>query len=277
VPDVGAVLDPAAWKYRKAVRVPTPGAQQLELDLDLLARAQRGFADLRLLRADRQVPFIHEDTSIKRALTPVVTPANDPERPKFSRWSLKLPQSRLPVTELVCASPTPLFQRELTLYEELTDERGAKYSRILGQAAWTHTPEQPSRRLSLVFTALPEGDTLFLETDNGDNQPLALQDFQLLYPAHRILFKTATPGDLHLYYGNHRVSAPRYDLSLVADQLLTAEKLTATLGPEQQLLKASWREQFGSTGRAGVIFWAVLVAVVVGLLAVIVRLLPKGA
>lgn len=275
VPDVGAALDPAAWRYRKAVRVQAPGAQQLELDLDLLARAQPTFADLRLLRADHQVPFIHEDTSIKRALIPVVTAANDPKRPKLSRWSLKLPQSRLPVTELYCASPTPLFRCELTLYEEVADERGAKYTRTLGQAAWTQTPERPSRQLALAFATTPESDTLFLETDNGDNQPVVLQNFQLLYPARRILFKTAAPGGLYFYYGNRKAPSPKYDLSLVADQLLAAEKLAATLGPEEQLLKATWREQLGSTGGAGVVFWVVLAAVVVGLLVVIVRLLPK--
>jgi hypothetical protein len=274
VPDVGASLDPSAWKYRKAVRVKAPGEQQLELDLDLLARAQPAFEDLRLLRAENQVPFIHEHTSITRALTPVVAAANDPKRPKLSRWSLRLPQRRLPVTGLLCASPTPLFRRELTLSEELADERGAKYTRTLGQATWTQTPEQPSRQFTLALATPPESDALFLETDNGDNQSIALQNFQLLYPAHRILFKTATPGGLYLYYGNSRAGSPQYDLSLVAGQLLAAEKLAAALGPEEQLKKATWREQFGSAGSAGVVFWAVLVAVVVGLLLVIVRLLP---
>lgn len=277
VPDVGAVRDPSAWKYRKAVRLHAPGAQQLELDLDLLARAQPVFADLRLLRAEHQVPFIHEHTSIRRALTPVVAAANDPKRPKLSRWSLKLPQARLPVTALFCVSPTPLFRRELTLYEELADERGAQYTRILGQATWTQTPEQPSRQFALALATPPESDALFLETDNGDNQPVALQNFRLLYPAHRILFKTAASGGLYRYYGNRKAPSPKYDLSLVAGQLLAAEKLTAALGPEEQLKKATWSEQLGSTGSAGVVFWAVLVAVVVGLLVVIVRLLPKKA
>src|SRR2546427_6950020 len=57
-------------------------------------------------------------------------------------------------------------------------------------------------------------DTLFLETHNGDNPPIELEKFQAFHTATRVLFKTKAGDEAFLYYGNPRVSSPRYDLSL---------------------------------------------------------------
>jgi hypothetical protein len=168
-----------------------------------------------------------------------------------------------------------LFQREVTLYEEVTDERGEKYRHQLGGAAWRQTPDRKRRDFFLAFDGPPQSDTLFLETHNGDNPPLALEKLQLFYPATRLLFKAESDHEFFLYYGNPRVAAPRYDLNLVAGQLLAANKATATLAAEQQLRKSSWREH-EIAGSGGVIFWGVLALVVVALLVIISRLLPKS-
>jgi hypothetical protein len=271
----GAALDVSAWKFRKPVKLARDGAQQLELDPDALAHLQPGFADLRLLCGSNQVPYIIERTSISRSLAPSVTATNDAKDPKLSRWILKLPQSRLPLTRLSCAISTSLFQRDLTLYEELTDERGEKYRHQLGGASWQQTPDRKSREFSLTLDGPPQSDTLFLETHNGDNPPIVLEKLQLFYPATRLLFKARSDNEFFLYYGNPRVAAPRYDLSLVAGQLLAASKATATLAAEQQLRKSSWREH-EIAGSGGVIFWGVLALVVVALLVIISRLLPKS-
>ena len=45
----GAALDVTAWKFRQPVKITRDGAQQLELEPDVLAHAQPGFQDLRLL------------------------------------------------------------------------------------------------------------------------------------------------------------------------------------------------------------------------------------
>ncbi len=78
-----------------------------------------------------------------------------------------------------------------------------------------------------------------------------------------------------MYYGNRNAAAPRYDLDLAAWQLLAAEKLRASLGPAEDLKASSWaREEAGTLGHW--IFWPVLGVVVVGLLVIIARLLPKN-
>ena len=271
----GAALDVTAWKFRKPVKITRDGAQQLELDPDVLAHAQPGFQDLRLLHGSNQVPYVLERTSISRSLAPAVTATNDAKDPKLSRWIIKLPQSRLPVTRLSCATQTPLFQREATLCEEVTDERGEKYRHNLGGAAWVQKPDRKSREFFLTLDGPPQSDTLFLETHNGDNPSVELEKFQIFYPATRVLFKAKSDDVVFLYYGNPRVTPPRYDLSLVAGQLLSADRIIATPAAEQQLRKSSWREHEIS-GKGGVVFWGILALVVVVLLVIISRLLPKS-
>ncbi len=212
----GASLDISEWKFRKPVEISGAGAQQVELDLDVLAHAQPGLGDLRVMRGTNQVPYIIQHTSISRSLALTVMTTNDAKNPKLSRWIIKLPQSNLPLTQLAWTSPTPLFERSLSLYEELADDRGDKYQHPLGNASWTQTPERKSKEFSLALDSVPQSDTMFLETENGDNPPIELEKFTAVYPVTRVLFK-AKPGDeFFLYYGNPRVSPPRYDLSLVA-------------------------------------------------------------
>ena len=276
VPQDGTALNVAAWKFRKVVKLTRAGAQQLELDLEVLARAQSDFQDLRLLRDGNQLPYILERTSISRALPPAVTATNDAKDSKLSRWILKLPQAHLPLMRLSCATRTSLFQREMTLYEEVADERGEKYRRNLGSATWVQTPSRPAKEFAMTFGSPPQTDTLILETPNGDNPPIELEQFQTFYAATRVLFKAGPENELFLYYGNPQVSSPRYDLSLVAGQLLAADKSPAALAAGQPLKKSSWAEG-RPAGKGGVLFWGILALVVVALLVIISRLLPKAA
>lgn len=272
---VGAALDVAAWKFRKPVRLARPGVLQVELDADVLARAQSGCSDLRLIQDGRQVPYILEHPSITRAIRPEVTLANDPKKPGETRWRIKLPQGNLPVHRFLCESDTPLFQRELTLYEIASDGRGNDYQRPLGRASWTQTPDRKSRQFGLVLSSTPATDTLFLVTDNGDNPPITLTHFQFFHSVTRLLFKAGSAAPVDLYYGNPKTSAPRYDLSLVAGQILSADKIPAELGPQEQLKKSSWTER-KIGGKSGVLFWGILGLVVAALLVLIARLLPKS-
>jgi len=273
VRDTGAPLDVAAWRFRKPVRTQQAGVQQLDLDLDVLAKAQPGLADLRLVRDGRQLPYVIERTSLTRALKPDVSRADDPKQPGLGRWLLKLPLARLPVTRLSCDSPTPLFRRDMALYELATDQRGGQYRRDLGGAAWTQSPDRAARMLTLALHTPPLTDTLVLETHNGDNPPIELAHFEVACPVTRLFFKTASTDEVWLYYGNPDARPPRYDLSLVAGQLLSARKQVATLGTQELLRKPSWAEAVGA-GKGGVLFWGALALVVLALLWLIHRLLP---
>jgi hypothetical protein len=158
----------------------------------------------------------------------------------------------------------------------VADERGQKSESGLGEASWTQTPDSKNREFDLALDQPPQTDSLVLDTDNGDNPPLQLEQFKFFYPVTRILFKAAPDEELFLYYGNADAPPPRYDLSLVAGQLLAADKSAVSLADEEQLRKPSWHET-EITGSANLLFWGVLALVVVVLLIVISRLLPKAS
>jgi hypothetical protein len=270
--ELAGQLDLDRWSFRKPVGIETAGVQELELDPEVLAHAQPGLADLRLMVGDRQLPYVLERRSARRALKPIVRDADDQDQPRHSRWSIQLPFSELPVTRLSCVSPTALFRREVVVYEEPFDARGGRYRRHLGRASWVQIPERAAAPLTLLFEGTPVTDTLYLETDNEDNPPLQLSGFELHYPVVRLFFKSNPGVDLFLYYGNARVSAPQYDLHLVASQIIAANKTAAYLGSAERL-RAGGEPRM--TGKGGPLFWGALVVVVVGLLFVITRLLPK--
>jgi hypothetical protein len=165
----------------------------------------------------------------------------------------------------------------MRLWEEVTDERGDKFGVELGRATWDQTPNAPKRDLVIKLNARPKSDTLFLETDNGDNPAIELHDFRGFYPVTRVVFK-ATPDPAQavwLYYGNLDAAIPHYDLTLVAGELLKAERSTVTAGAEENLSpKPSFAGQT-LTGSTRYIFWGALALVVIVLLAIMSRFLPK--
>ena len=57
--------------------------------------------------------------------------------------------------------------------------------------------------------------------------------------------------------------------------MIAADKAVASLAAEEQLKKSAWGES-RMAGKGGVVFWGMLAVVVVGLLIVISRLLPKA-
>jgi hypothetical protein len=274
----GAQIDVAKWKFRKLLPFTQTGAQQVELDPELLAHSQPEQRDIRIVSGEYQLPFLFERTSLSRPISLSAEAANDPKKPAISRWSLKLPQPGVPITRLVCTSSSPLFHRLMRLWEEVTDERGDKFVSELGRATWDQTPNSPKRDLVIELNAHPKSDTLFLETDNGDNPAIELRDFGGYYPATRVVFKsTPDPAQpVWLYYGNLDATAPRYDLTLVATELLKAERGTVTAGAEENLSpKPSFVGQT-LTGSTRYIFWGALALVVIVLLAIMSRFLPKA-
>jgi len=273
----GAQIDVAKWKFRKLLALTQNGVQQVELDPELLARSQPDQRDIRIMRSQYQLPFLFERTSLSRPINLNAAAANDPKKPALSRWSLKFPQPGVPITRLVCTSSSPLFHRQMRLWEEVTDERGDKFASELGRATWDQTPNAPKRDLVIELNARPKSDTLFLETDNGDNPAIELRDFRGFYPVTRVVFK-ATPDPAQavwLYYGNPDAAMPHYDLTLVAAELLKAERSTVTARAEENLSpKPSFAGQT-LTGSTRYIFWGALALVVIVLLAIMSRFLPK--
>ena len=275
VPLLGAELKVRDWAFRQPLPKLDPGVYRLTFDLSVLAHARADFGDVRLVGGGRQLPFVMDRGSRMRTLVIAAQAAPDPKRPSISRWQLSLPHARLPLKELTCLPQTALFNRQVALFEVVTNLRGERQHRPIGSASWVVTPESRTNLLRLVVTQPLVTGTLFLETDNHDNAPIQLASFSAVVPVTRLLFKVDSKEPLELLYGNDRASRPNYDLGMVGDELIAAMPVEIEAGLEQRHIAEPW--QAGEVkGIRAVLFWGVLSAVVIGLLFVIMKLLPKA-
>ena len=277
VPDVpltGAPIDTTGWTRRKSITLSRAGIQELEITPAILAKARTDFADLRVLHDGNQIPYILEQPTLARALTVTPVSSPDPKRPSVSVWQLRLPQKGIPLRRLVLSSPTPLFQRDFRVFEKIAGEEGGAYEPTLASAEWHRTPDPgvPETRV-LEIPERTRTDTLWIETDNGDNPPVKLGAVQVVYPVVRLIFKTDGTDGFTLVYGNPAANAPRYDLSLVATKLLTSPRNLATADAEEAESAGASKPFAGLNG--GYVFWVALGLVVVVLLVVVAKLLPK--
>jgi hypothetical protein len=273
-PLLGAKLDVSTWKFRKQVTPAAAGVQELELDLEILAHGARGLGDLRLVRDGRQLPYLLERTSLVRALPLEAVEVTDLNAPHLSRWKFSLPFAGLPLKSVTLSSSSQLFSRALQIFEVDANHRGDMSRRVLSERTlWSSTPDRPevSRKVNLV--AIPTSDILYLEIDNGDNPAFTLSDARADYPVVRLFFRSDVEP-LHLYYGATGVSPPRYDIELVAQQLMSEQKNAVELGAEEPVGNGS-RSSFISGKRRGILLWFSLAVVTGALLFAIARLLPK--
>lgn len=275
VPLTGAAFSSNGWTQRQPVQLAAPGVQELELPASVLAGSRSDLADLRLVRAGHQVPYLLERTTLARSLALSAKPDPDPKRPAVSVWRLALPHVGLPLRRLTLSSDTPLFQRQFRVYEKVTGSDGRSQERTLASGTWSRTPEPGSPRTRVFdLSDRLQGDTLYLETDNGDNPPIALTGASAEHAVTRVVFRAMELDGLQLVYAHPRAAAPRYDLNLVAAKLLTAERHAATLGAGETA-RGSFARGVMRHLTGGIVFWSALAMVVAVLLTTVAKLLPK--
>ncbi len=273
IPLTGAPLDTKSWSEQRAVQIERAGVQELELDPEALSKSRPDLADLRLMRTGNQIPYVLEQPGLARALALNAVATPDPKRPALSVWRVALPHANLPLRRVVLSSSTPLFQRQFRIYERLTNQDGSTSENTLASGAWSRTPD-PGAPETRTFD-LPDrvrADVLWIETDNGDNPAIVLGAVSAIYPVARLIFKTTETDGFTLVTGNPAALAPRYDLSLVAAKLLTSARNTARLAASDT---NTAKRKVTLEINGGIFFWGALGLVVVVLLVVVAKLLPK--
>ncbi len=156
------------------------------------------------------------------------------------------------------------------------DMSEGKPCRNLGYGSWVRTKPGAPASFEIVLQDRPQTGQLILETDNGDNSPISLETVQAYYQAPRLLFRAKThKSPLYLYYGQPEVSAPQYDLNLIAAELLSTPPQEARLEAEEALKAKPWWGTPAPEGGKKIFFWAVMGLVVLGLFVVIAKLLPE--
>jgi hypothetical protein len=271
----GAAIGLDEWTRRRPVEGAGSGVIRIELDALALAGGRSDLGDLRLVQNGRQVPYLVKPDRMIRELKPsvVMLPA-DPKRPTVSRWEITLPVADVPFVELTARSPAKVFSRRMVALVERKDEFGNAWTEVVGAATWAKSggADLPLM-IHLGGVRLPR--TMTLETDHGDNPAIPLEDVVLRYTAPSIAAKVTGADPVFLYYGNPKANTPQYDLRLVRGELMASDQQPARLGGEE-ILKPDAREKRGIDAGSPWL-WLALGGVVVALLVIVARLLPKPA
>jgi Protein of unknown function (DUF3999) len=273
LPTIGAPVDPALFKYLRAIPAGDPGFIGLSLDAAVLSHSAgaSAFADVRVIDASaRQVPYLveraSEPLSIDLRLEPV-----PPAKPSVYR--VAWPFEHLPSPRLVLTTSARVFQRAITVGVEREADRRHRdpWFEPLAQYAWTHVDQDhPAPALTLPLPSA-EAKELFVLVEEGDNTPLPLTSARLLLPAYRLRLFRESGAALRLAYGRPDLAPPRYDLALLAPQLLGVAVTEVAAGGEE----ASRADSTTVALLSPRLFWGVLGVAVLVLLAMIARLLKR--
>jgi hypothetical protein len=233
-PPRGAPIDVPAWKTKVPITLPAHGPVTY-VDLD---RAEGTLSDVRIADdAGRAVPYLVESNArhVRHAVdwhNDVTAKATDGHRETVLRISGLDPAKSVEALELEVDSPD-YFARDVSVVEEVSDERGRTGERILGSAHWVKTADDPRRPLRIAL-ARPTRSSAAIHIIDDDNAPLVVAAVAADVALRRLDF-IFTPGDhLMLLSGNTSVGAPRFDLSLIAEQVLASPAEPAQLGAPQE-------------------------------------------
>jgi hypothetical protein len=213
-------------------------------------------------------------TPARRAVRSVRLHAREEDaKLKVTVCVLDLSYENLPADLLTIVTPEENFSRmveiragnDLKLWEgvqqgDLYRFRTDKYS---VEKQTLHFPEVRCRYVKLLVY-------------NHDDPPLKLAAFEVQGVEEDLVCRTQPDRSYSLYYGNQQAHAPRYDFELLKNYLSLEAIARVRLGNETE--NGSFRPSGPKrpwTERQPVLFWGVLVLMVFGLGAYIVRLMMK--
>ena len=251
----------------------------MPLDAAVLAHSRgagRQFEDVRVVDdSGRQIPYLvehlAEPLSLDLELTSFAGKAAElrsTEGRHRSTYLAALPYPQLPNATLVFDTSARVFTRRVAVGIERPADRNRRdpWFEVFANRTWTHTDQEtppPSLSIPLGTTT---SERIVVAVDEGDNSALPITKARLLLPAYRIRFYH--PGrPLRLVYGHDAASLPRYDLALLATQVMGAEAKEIAAAPVSGE---------GTSGAAAPLvtprfFWAALAVAVLIIGGVIVR------
>lgn len=266
----GAAFDPAGYTWRTTIQVVSPGYYQLAMNLEAILKSNTPY--VRIVQNDLQVPYILgriENQTIELTAKQTLDDKNNQ-----SQWVLQLP------------GPSKRWQN-ITLHAQGIFRRTVQCQRStpgnMGWQPWrtvtweNHDPQQTAMTVSL--RGFPQDlDRLRILVNNGDNQPIELSNITAQYAAPTYYFLAHQPGTYTIYGGNPESTPPRYDLSLVQNELLRVLPKKVEMGSPEIFRKPGWQQRFTAAFKGS--GWGLYIAlglVTIVLLFVIVRLFPKTA
>ncbi|HUB05847.1 MAG TPA: DUF3999 family protein [Myxococcales bacterium] len=275
----GAPLNVDGFAYSRPIPPGPRGLTAVALDAAVLAHSE--FGDLRIVQGDgHQIPYLLErrdeplasTLALQRSAKGPPREAASPAPAGVSAYTVELPYARLPPARLVLTTAARVFDRRVTFAVERAPDAPPRSPplQVIEARSWSHADaDNPAPALDVALPSL-DGKRLWVLVDEGDNQPLPLSPPQLLLPSYRLRFFRQTDGPLTLLYGKPELQAPRYDLALLAPQLVGAVASEVTAGPEAAVAAASQSAPMQTK-----LFWGALSGAVIVLLGFMVQLLRK--
>jgi hypothetical protein len=265
---MGGPFNPDGYAWRAPIAIPAPGYYRLALNRQAgLAPRDAG---VRIVRDDCQVPYVAgrlEDRTLE------LNPAVDYDAQKnLSTWTVHLPQASA-------------YWKELTFYAGGIFKRTAEFQipktghqswQPWHRMTWENRGEQDAV-LRLSLDDVPDDvQAIRLVMAHGDNQPIAITRITAGFTVPTFYFLARAAGDYAVYGGNPDAGIPRYDLSLVQDELFSTLPTEARMGALESLGPSQWRSRIGAAFKErGWGLYAVLGLLTLMLVVVIVRLFPK--
>jgi hypothetical protein len=197
---------------------------------------------------------------------------------RISTYILRLPDGGF-TREILLTTRARVFRREVRMgVLHPADGRHDAEVEIVSTHVWTQADEATAAPpLRLPFRASIDGK-IVLQIEEGDNQPLPVERATMLLPNYAVRFLRDDSSPLRLAYGRSDLSAPQYDLQLLAPRMLgqpaTEVRAESERGPDgKPVAEAVPSPPLVSPA----VFWAVLGVAVVVLLGVVARLVRKQA
>jgi hypothetical protein len=277
----GARIERASFAHQRRIPPGATGVSMLRLDLAALADSR--LADIRLATADGfQIPYVLEadDEPLRVALAPLSAVAEPQVAARLSQrqgrsrsvYEIVFPVAGMPPCDLVLETKARVFEREVSLLVKNDGRHGRPTGdwETAAWASWRHAdPDTPPAPLVLHLPRLPVPGSVAgrLVVDEGDNQALPIAAPRIELRTYRLRFMRESPGEMWLVYGMAGLTAPQYDLALIEARLRSSETREVTADDERPAVGAR------ADGRSRAVFWGVLIAAVLALLAVVARLL----
>ena len=287
MPQTGSAIGTEGFEYVREIPQGAAGLIALQLDLAAMAhsgRDPRRLRDLRIVdRNNLQIPYLLEsrdepliaEVGVERKALPENVQA--PSSPKVSSYKINLPFQNLPNPRLVLTTKARVFHRTVTLgsIAPAVERQPARFVQR-GSSIWSHADQDtPARALTFELPDSSFDQDLYLLIDEGDNQPLPLDKVTLLVPQYAVRLFRRENQPLRLLYGRDDLTAPRYDLHLLSQQVMGRAAEEVTPGAEKPLDLTGAAPGFELVPPA--VFWTALALTVIVLLGFVVRLMKKEA
>jgi len=281
MPLEGAAIDVNLFRRVRDIPAGDAGLVAVPLDAAVLAESDgpgRSFSDLRIIdAAGRQVPYLierrNEPLTLDLSLAPATSAVVDTMGGRRSLYRVKLPFTELPGARLVLSTESRVFDRAVQVGIEHAPDRHRRdpWFESLATARWVNADqERAAQPLQLTLNTLDATDLLLI-IDEGDNRALPLGPPRLLLPSYRVRFYRPAATPLKLAYGRDDLTAPRYDLALLAPQVLGVAATEVVAGILSPTAAAAPTTKLSSP----YLFWGVLSLAVVVLVGFVVRLVRK--